>query len=317
MPFGVTVAGDVFQHKLDQCFGHMKNVIVIADDIMIVGKKPSHSDHGQALTTLFETARKCNVKFNYDKLQYKKQEVDFFSETYTTNGCKPDKNKVTAITKMPAPTNKKQVQSFIGMINYLPKFSGRLSLIVEPIRELAKYKVSFNWGPEHESAFTQMKQEIVSAPILAYYNPKKQTILQTDASIKGLGPCLLLEEKPVYFASKALTEAQWGYVAIKLESLAVDWTMEKFYHFLHASHFLLETNQKPLEAILSKSINQATPRLQRILIRTFPIPFHCVIYTRTDQPTCRLLVPFMWSNGYYQAPQVVCLPDYKSIVCQK
>ena len=77
MPFGATVAGDVLQCKLDQCFGHLKNAIVIADDIMIVGKKPSHSNHDQALMTLLETARKCNVQLNYEKLQYKKQEVDF------------------------------------------------------------------------------------------------------------------------------------------------------------------------------------------------------------------------------------------------
>ena len=68
---------------------------------------------------------------------------------YTTSGCKPDKNKVTAITKMSAPTNKKQVQSFIGMINYLSKFSARLSEIVKHIRELAKEMVPFSWGPEH------------------------------------------------------------------------------------------------------------------------------------------------------------------------
>ena len=61
------------------------------------------------------------------------------------------------------------------------------------------------------------------------------------------------EEKPVYFASKALTDAQWGYVATELESLAVAWAMEKIHHFLYASHFILETDQKPLEAILSKS----------------------------------------------------------------
>ena len=108
---------------------------------------------------------------------------------------------------------------------------------------------------------------------MAYYNLEKQTILQTDASIKGLGTCLLQEEKPVYLASKALTDAQWGYVAKELESLAIAWAMEKFHHFLYASHFILETDQKPLEAILSKSINQATPRLQRILIRTFPYHF--------------------------------------------
>ena len=68
-----------------------------------------------------------------------------------------------------------------------------------------------------------MKQGIICAPILAYYNPKKQTVLQTDANIKGLGACLLQEEKTVYFASKALTDTQRGYVAIELESLAVAW----------------------------------------------------------------------------------------------
>ena len=54
MPFGATIAGDVFQHKLDQCFGHIKNVIVIADDIMVVGRQHNHRDHDQALTTLLE-----------------------------------------------------------------------------------------------------------------------------------------------------------------------------------------------------------------------------------------------------------------------
>ena len=76
MPFGATIAGDVFQCKLDQYFGHIQNVIVIADDIMVIGRQHNHMDHDQALTTLLETARKCDVRLNYDKLQYK-QEVDF------------------------------------------------------------------------------------------------------------------------------------------------------------------------------------------------------------------------------------------------
>ena len=72
MPLGATVARDVFQCKLDQCFGMIKQVIVIADDIMIVGKQQNHRDHDLALTTLLDTARKCNVRLNFDKLQYKK-----------------------------------------------------------------------------------------------------------------------------------------------------------------------------------------------------------------------------------------------------
>ena len=166
MPFGATVARDVFQHKLDQCFGMIKQVIVIADDIMIVGKQQNHRDHDVALTTLLETGRKCNVRLNFDKLPYKKMEVDFFGETYTTSGYKPAQSKVSAITGMPAPTCKKQVQSFIGMVNYLSKFSVRLSELAEPIRELSKDKVLFNWGPEHQEAFKQMKTEIARIPYL-------------------------------------------------------------------------------------------------------------------------------------------------------
>ena len=97
-------------------------MIVTADDIMIVDKKASHSDHDQSQISLLDTARKCNVCLNYDKLQCTEQEVDFIGETYTTSGCKPAQSKVSAITAIPAPTCKKQVKSFIGMINYLSKF---------------------------------------------------------------------------------------------------------------------------------------------------------------------------------------------------
>ena len=62
MPFGATVASDVFQHKLDQCFGMIKQVIDIADGIMIVGKQQNHRDHDLALTILLDTTRECNVR---------------------------------------------------------------------------------------------------------------------------------------------------------------------------------------------------------------------------------------------------------------
>ena len=154
MPFGATVAGDVFQRKLGECFGKLKQVIIIADDIMVVGYKQDHSNHDQAFTSLLQTAQKCNIKLNYDKLQYKKDEVDFFGETYTTSGHKPAKSKVSVITALLSLTNKEQVQSFIGMINYSSKFSPRLFKHAESIRELSKDKVPFNWSPGHQQAFT-------------------------------------------------------------------------------------------------------------------------------------------------------------------
>ena len=273
MPFGITVAGDVFQQNLDECFSHIKNLIVIADDVMIIGKNENHKDHDIAFTTLLHTARKCNVKLNYNKLKFKCTEVNFYGETYTTDRCKLVQDKIQAIVKMPPPSNRKEVQSFMGLINYLTKFSPRLTELSEPVRELIKEKVPFNWGPEHQESFEALKKELVKAPVLAYYNPRKETVFQTDASTKGLGACLLQEDKPIYFASKALTEMQRGYVAMEIESLTVQWAVEKFHHFLYSCHFILETDQKPLEAILSRSLNQATPRIKCILIRTLPYNF--------------------------------------------
>ena len=157
------------------------------------------------------------------------------------------------------PVNLKDLQTFLGMVQYLSKFSPRIAEIAELLCDLMKKHAPYAWGPEHNHAFDSIKEETVQAPILRDYNPKKETVLQTDASIKGLGACLLQDRHPIYFASKLLQDAECGYVAIELEALAVTWEMEKFHHFLYASHFTLETNQKPLEKILAKSLTEATP----------------------------------------------------------
>ena len=64
MPIGATVASDVFQQKLDECFGNLKQVIIITDDIMVIGYKPDHSDHDQAFTNLLQNSREvqCQVE---------------------------------------------------------------------------------------------------------------------------------------------------------------------------------------------------------------------------------------------------------------
>ena len=146
---------------------------MIADDIMVVGKQPNHKDHDMALTQLLKTARECNVHLNYNKLQYKRTEIDFFDETYTIDRQKPSQSKVKVIQEMPPPQSKKQVQSFIGMINYLSKFSAHLSELAELIHELAKERVPFNWGPEHDEAFSLIKKEVTAAPILGLLQPQE------------------------------------------------------------------------------------------------------------------------------------------------
>ena len=119
------------------------------------------------------------------------------------------------------------------------------------------------------SAITEMVPLTARITRTRLLQPKEADSTPNRCKHKRSGSMPAKEERPVYFASKALTEAPKGYVAIEFESSAVVWALEKFHHFLYVSHFILETDQKPLEAILSKSLNQATPRYERILIRTF------------------------------------------------
>ena len=162
-----------------------------------------------------------------------------------------------AITEMPKPTTLKDLQTFLGMVQYLSKFLPRIAEITEPLRDLMKKHAPYAWGPEHNQAFDNIKREIVQAPILKYYDMKKEKVLQTDASIKGLGACLLQDGHPVYFASKSLQDAECGYVAIELDTLAVAWAMEKFHHFLYASHFYSGNQSEAIRNHPCKELNRS------------------------------------------------------------
>ena len=229
--------------KLDSIFLNLDNVMIIADDIMVIGYQEDEWDHDIAFTKLLETMKENNIKINFDKFWYNQKEVEFFGKIYTAQGHKPSDTKVKAITEMPKPANLKDLQTFLGMVQYLSNFSSRIAEIAEPLCDLMKKHALYAWGPEDKQAFDSIKKEIVQAPIQRYYNPTKATVLQTDASTKGLGTCLLQDRHPIYFASKSLHDAECGYVTIELEALAVTWAMEKFHHFLYASCLTLETYQ--------------------------------------------------------------------------
>ena len=138
MPFGATVAGDVFQRKLDSIFLNLEKVMIVVDDIMVIGYQEDKQDHDKAFTQLLETVKKNNIKLNFDNIQYKQKEVEFFGKTYTTQGRKPSDMKVKAITEIPKLTTLKDLQTFLGMVQYLSKFSPRIAEIAELLRDLTK-----------------------------------------------------------------------------------------------------------------------------------------------------------------------------------
>ncbi len=265
LPFGLTVSGDVFQEKMDGTFGKLEGISGIADDTFVHGN--SEATHDQHIINILDTARVNNIKFNPDKFQFKVQEATFFGLKWSPLGLRPDEKKIAAITEMDPPRNLTEMQSFMGMINYLNRFSPILAHVSEPLRKLMKHDVEFIWQPEHQKAFQELKHIITDTPVLTYYNPEKENVIQCDASLKGLGCVLLQEGKPVYYASRSLSDAESRYSNIERELLAACWSLEKLHHYVYGKKALIETDHKPLESIWKKSIASASPRLQRLLLK--------------------------------------------------
>ena len=102
-------------------------------------------------------------------------------------------------------------------------FIPSLSTLTAPLRELVKQNSSFTWSATHEDVLDKIKESISDEITLTYFDPQKETVLQVDASSKGLGAVLLQDDKPVVFASKALNDVESRYANIEQEMLA--WCM--------------------------------------------------------------------------------------------
>ena len=133
LPFGVNVSGDAVQRKTDEIYNPLPNVIGITDDIIIWGDKEDGYDHDAALAHFLQVICENELHINFDKIQCKTTEVTFFGETYTTKGHETASDKVQAITQMPTPTNVTELQTFLGMCQYLAKYSPRIAELSEPL----------------------------------------------------------------------------------------------------------------------------------------------------------------------------------------
>ena len=172
------------------------------------------------------------------------------------------------------------MRSFLGLVNYLNRFSLHLAEISAALREICRQDMEFELTESVCVAFSRTKEEISKNVTLPYFNPKSETTLQTNASKKGLGVVILQNSKPVIFASQALTRAEKNYQNSERECLATIWGMEKFHYFLYGKKFTLETDQKPLVSIYKKHMVEISPRIQRLVVRSFPYQPFDIQYRR-------------------------------------
>lgn len=107
---------------------------------------------------------------------------------------------------------------------------------------------------------------MANAVKLIHYDPNKPAVIETDASLKGLGAVLIQDGKPVHFLSKALTPAEVNYSNINWELLPVLFACEKLHRYTFGQKITVHTDDKPLQSIFQKPISLSPGRLQRMLL---------------------------------------------------
>ena len=217
VPFGLKISQDIFHMRMDDIVAQCPSVLAIHDDVFIYGK--NNRDHDANIINLFNVAQKEGLVFNSKKCAIKQESVMFFGGVFSAEGYSPDLEKIQGISKMIPPQMKQELQSFLRAVNYLQTFIPQLSLNTEPLWALFKKENCFAWDENTNMCFQKIKSQLQKALLrpLRYYDWSKPVTLQCDASLKGLGACIIQDGQPIVFASKSLMDAETCYANIKRE----------------------------------------------------------------------------------------------------
>lgn len=266
LPFGLSIAPQLFQKMNTKNFANIKGLIIYIDDLLIAAD--TEEEHDRLLEQVLQRARELNIKFNEKKVQYKVKEVKYLGHKYTGDGIEIDEGRVAAISDLKDPKNKKELQSILGMINFIREYIPQISEITAPLRDLIKKNVVFKWLPSHSKILFEIKKLISSAPTLGIFDEQKEITIQCDASKNGLGACLMQEGRPIAYASRSLTETEKRYAQIEKELLAIVFSCRKFHFYIYGRKITLHTDHKPLVSIFAKDVSEIpSVRLQNMRLK--------------------------------------------------
>ena len=265
LPFGLSVSSEVFCEHMDRVLAGIPGTFPCADDVKVQGS--TEERHDINLLETVQKAHEAGLKFNPDKCCIKTHQIEYFGRIISPAGVSPCPKKVKSIANLPAPVDKQELQSLLGSVNFMATFIPNLSKKTHLMRSLLKRDVHFVWTSDMQKELDDIKQAICKATELVHYDPNKPLVIETDASLKGLGGVLMQDKKPVRYLSKALTQAEMNYSNIERELLAVLFACEKLHNYTFGRPVEIHTDHKPLELIFLKPISLAPARLQRMLLR--------------------------------------------------
>ena len=282
MPQGITNAPSTFQRLMEKCVGdlHLNEVLVFLDDLIVFSE--TLEEHEARLMRVLQRLKDYGLKLSPEKCHFFKSSVKYLGHVVDAQGVHTDPEKISALKTWPCPTNREELERFLGFAGYYRRFVEGYSKIAKPLNALkagcnrprkrgkaykrpcpkgpVNSRVPFGdeWTSECNLAFKTLVERLTSAPILAFADPKLPYVLHTDASGEGLGAALYQEQdgklKVIAYASRGLSKSEKNYPTHKLEYLALKWAVcEKFNDYLYGSEFLVLTDNNPLTYVLTSA----------------------------------------------------------------
>ena len=139
LPFGIKCASELYQSIMSEMIKDIEDAEVIIDGILVWGT--TIEEHDQRLKIVLDKARKYNLKLSPNKKEFRKKQIWYVGHVLSSEGLglKPDYEKLKAVEQMKAPQSKKELQHFLGFVQYLAKFLPNMSEVSSTCCGLIKW----------------------------------------------------------------------------------------------------------------------------------------------------------------------------------
>ncbi|KAL0549941.1 hypothetical protein IC582_014436 [Cucumis melo] len=261
MAFGLTNAPAVFMDLMNRVFREFLDtfVIVFIDDILIYSK--TEAEHEEHLRMVLQTLRDNKLYAKFLKCEFWLKQVSFLGHVVSKAGVSVDPAKIEAVTSWTRPSTVSEVRSFLGLAGYYRRFVENFSRIATPLTQLTRKGTPFVWSKACEDSFQNLKQKLVTAPVLTVPDGSGSFVIYSDASKKGLGCVLMQQGKVVAYASRQLKSHEQNYPTHDLELAAVVFALKIWRHYLYGEKIQIFTDHKSLKYFFTqKELNMRQRR---------------------------------------------------------
>ncbi len=267
-PFGYANSPAEFNIFLNKACpdARVRGNLVYVDDVLM--KSSSVEDHLKEIDHVLNQLTTAGAKIALHKGQWCKTKVNYVGLLVGRNGIEPQSNRAQAIQNIKTPTNVSELRSFLGVCNYSRQFIENYADIARPLTSLLKKDEPFVWTKAQDTAMSQLKQCLRSAPCLAYPDPGKEFYLDAGFSDQCLSAGLYQlhdkDKRVVAYASKTLLPPECKYSHCEKALLCTVWGIQRFSNYIGAQKVIIETCHQPVTFLNSQRIRDGVVTNARI-----------------------------------------------------